>query len=108
MDEEILRRAEEAARDVLLRSATEQVKDAARVADEAAIRKIVEATVERTLISLGIDPKSPIEAQKDASFLRGLRLGVETGKRQMWITIIIVMVTGFMGALYAMFGRGSN
>lgn len=67
---------------------------------EAEVRKIVAETVRETLTRFGIDADDPMEAQKDAAFVRRLRGSAETVQRQGLITAVIILTTGFLGLVW--------
>jgi hypothetical protein len=64
------------------------------------IRAIVKASVEETLLALGIDTDEPLEAQKDFQHLRAWRTSSETVKRQGFVTAVGILVTGIFGLIW--------
>ncbi len=64
------------------------------------IRAIVKATVEETLLALGIDTDEPLEAQKDFQHLRAWRTSSETVKRQGLVTAMGILITGLLGLIW--------
>ncbi|MCX5581502.1 hypothetical protein [Kaistia terrae] len=64
------------------------------------IRAIVKASVEETLLALGIDTDEPLEAQKDFQHLRAWRTSSETVKRQGLMTAVGILITGLLGLIY--------
>lgn len=68
-----------------------------RIADEAAdraARKVVKIAVQETLISIGFDPSHPMEAQKDAQFLRSTRQRCEQAGSKAAMLMIALIVGG--------------
>ena len=65
------------------------------------IRAIVKATVEETLITLGVDITEPIEVQADFRHLRAWRQSSDTIKRQGLMTAVGVLVIGLLGLIWA-------
>lgn len=70
---------------------------------EEETRAIVRATVQETLLALGIDMSEPLEAQKDFQHLRAWRESVDTIKRQGLVAAVGVIVTGLIGAILLSF-----
>lgn len=67
---------------------------------ESEIKRVVEATVEATLVKMGIDPDDLIEVQKDMSFVRDWRLSTAAVKRHGIITAVGVVVIAFLGLIW--------
>lgn len=65
------------------------------VAERAVTKAVEEVTpriVRQTLVSMGLDPEHPMEAQKDAQFVRSTRTRCEqAGSRGMIILIGLVL-----------------
>lgn len=70
-------------------------EDDVRVIAAAAARE----AVHETLKTLGVDPGTPFEMQRDFQHLRSWRQSVEAVKRQGFITVCIVLVTGVLGLI---------
>jgi len=89
---------------------TERVQTSRKTLSEPDIRTIVEdaanraaeQAVRRTLLTLGISTAEPLEHQKDMQHLREWRLAVSAAKRQGMFTIIAVLVSGTLGAIWWM------
>lgn len=73
----------------------EEVQTIAGEAADQAVRKV--------LITLGADPSTPLELQKDFAHLRSWRESTETIKRQSLTTAVIVLVTALLGLLAILF-----
>ena len=70
------------------RRSPEQFEEIAEAAAMKAVR--------RTLLSLGIDPEDPVEAQQDFALLRRLRKAREKGAHAVQWAILIGLTTGIM------------
>ncbi|QBQ72145.1 hypothetical protein Milano_123 [Agrobacterium phage Milano] len=70
---------------------------------EADVERIVDKTVNDTLLKLGMSVGDPIEFQKDMHFVRGWRKSSESVKRQGFMTAVAIVTTGFLGLLYSFF-----
>lgn len=70
---------------------------------EADVERIVEKTVNDTLLKLGMSVGDPIEFQKDMHFVRGWRKSSESVKRQGFMTVMAVLTTGTLGLIYTFF-----
>jgi hypothetical protein len=75
---------------------------------DAEIKAIAEAAadaaIEKTLLRLGVDPDDKdgfAETRKDFAYLRRLRVGAETFKRQGISTLASVITTFVIGSLVA-------
>jgi hypothetical protein len=75
---------------------------------DAEIREIAEAAaeaaIEKTLLRLGVDPEdkeSFAESRKDFAYLRRLRVGSDTFKRQGLTTLATVITTFVIGSIVA-------
>lgn len=68
--------------------------------NEDDIKKIVERTVEETLMRMGVDPKDPMEAQKDFQHLRSWRQSTEAIKRQSILAAIGVVTAGILALIW--------
>lgn len=71
-------------------------------------QRVAEKTVNDTLLKLGMSIGDPIEFQKDMAFLRSWRQSSDSVKRQGFITMTIVLTTGFLGLLYTFFKGGTS
>ncbi|CAM5389265.1 hypothetical protein ATER59S_01873 [Aquamicrobium terrae] len=78
------------------------VEDAATKAANKAAEQTAEEAVKRTLLTLGISTAEPLEHQKDMQHLREWRLAVSAAKRQGMFTVIAVLVSGTLGAIWWM------
>lgn len=67
---------------------------------EQDVKRIVQETVEHTLLTLGIEAEEAIEIQKDMQFLRGWRESTGTVKRQGLITAVGILTAGILGLLW--------
>jgi len=83
------------------RSEDTHVRNIAEEAATRAVEKTAPVVVESTLLSLGIDPKNPIEAQKDSAFVRQTRKRCETASNKAIVTMIGLLVLGGAGAIWA-------
>jgi hypothetical protein len=75
---------------------------------DAEIKQIAEAAaeaaIEKTLLRLGVDPEdkeSFVESRKDFAYLRRLRVGSDTFKRQGLSTLATVLTTFVVGSIVA-------
>ena len=82
------------------RSEDTHVRNIAEEAATRAVEKTAPIVVKSTLVSLGIDPDNPIEAQKDSAFVRQTRKRCETASNKAIITMIGLLVLGGLGALW--------
>lgn len=76
--------------------------------DTKIVQELIESTVRSTLINLGIDPSNPIEAQKDAAFLRELRTGIQTSKRQIFALLVASLFAAIGAAVAFWFQAGGG
>jgi hypothetical protein len=67
---------------------------------ESEIKRIVEETVEATLLRLGVDLDDPIEVQRDMSFLRDWRTSTAAVKRHGIFTAIGILVAAGLGLVW--------
>lgn len=67
---------------------------------EDELRKIVSETVKETLTAIGIQHEDPVEMQRDFTHLRDWRKAVDTARSTSMLTILGILVTGLMGALW--------
>lgn len=67
---------------------------------ETQVRKIIKESVAETLVSFGVNPKEPVELQKDFSFLREWRITTDTVKKRGLFTIIGMLVAGGLTLLW--------
>ena len=72
---------------------TEQ--DIRAIADEVA-RNVVKIAVYETLISIGFDPAHPMDAQKDAQFLRSTRMRCEQAGSKAAMLMVALIVGGVL------------
>ncbi len=70
---------------------------------EAAVRKITPVAVESTLLRLGMDPKQPIELQKDFAWLRNMREQAENSKKVVIKSAFSYLTTAGIAAIIAWF-----
>ncbi len=87
------------ARNAALATATEAVKRAALEADREIVRELIRDIVAETLRGIGLDTKDQLEAQKDAAFIRELRLTVAQGKRHIYFVLIAAFVSALIAAV---------
>ncbi|AFH19799.1 hypothetical protein F406_gp016 [Agrobacterium phage 7-7-1] len=73
---------------------------------EADVERIVEKTVNDTLLKLGMSVGDPIEFQKDMHFVRNWRKSSESVKRQGFMTAMAVVTTGVLGFIASTFIKG--
>ena len=66
------------------------------VAEEAANK-----TVERTMVSFGLDVQNPLEVQADFKFVRDMRNTWASAKSRSWFVALGLMVTGACSFLWA-------
>ena len=71
-----------------------------RIADRAA-----EKAIAQFFTTIGVDASDPIEMQKDFAHLRAWRESMDLVKRRTIISAVTVVVTGFLGVLYALFSH---
>ena len=75
--------------------------------DKAVLREVAEQAAKEAvrgmLVQLGIDPDKPIEAQRDFQHLRDWRKAVETIRAIGLKTIVGIIITGALGALWVGF-----
>jgi hypothetical protein len=76
---------------------------AVKVAD---MEQVIEATVKKTLMELGLDTDNPIELQRDFAHLRTWRESIEEVKRKGFLAAVTVVVTGALGLFWVAF-KGS-
>ena len=62
-------------------------------------RDLIQGTVRETLLQLGLDPKQPLEAQKDLAALRSWRLASGEIQKRGVLTAIGIMVSGILALL---------
>ncbi len=67
---------------------------------EQELEALLEKTVRRTLVSIGIDVDHPVEMQRDFNFVREWRSSVKAIRRNSILTAIGVVVTGSLGLLW--------
>lgn len=76
------------------------------------IKRIVSETVKETMLLLGVKIDDPVEMQKDFAHLRKWRGAVETAQSTSMLTVIGILVTGTLGALWigfqSMIGGGGK
>lgn len=64
------------------------------------LKRVVRQAVHETLTSMGIDHQNPLEMQKDFQHLRQWRVAVAAAQTKTVITVIVVLVSGMLGALW--------
>ena len=64
---------------------------------------VVELTVKKTLLELGLDTANPIELQRDFAHLRTWRQSVEEVKRKGFIAAVAIVLSGLLGLLWTAF-----
>lgn len=64
------------------------------------VRAVVKASVEETLLTLGLDTGEPLEVQRDFQHLRSWRQSTDTVKRQGLIAATGIIVTGLLGLVW--------
>jgi hypothetical protein len=67
---------------------------------ENEIKRIVEETVEATLLRLGVDLDDPIEVQRDMSFLRDWRTSTAAVKRHGIFVAVGTIVLALLGLVW--------
>lgn len=67
---------------------------------ETQVRTIIKQSVHETLLSFGINPKEPVQLQKDFSFLREWRVTTDTVKKRGLFTMIGILVAGGLTLLW--------
>jgi len=67
------------------------------------MRAVVKETVQETLTQLGVDTNDPIEMQRDFQHLRDWRMAQETIRRKGYLTMVTILVTGFLGLVWVGF-----
>lgn len=67
---------------------------------EAEIKSIVETTVNQVLESFGLEGEDRKELQADLIHLRRWRKSIEQTQTYAFKTIVTVIVTGFLGAVW--------
>lgn len=67
------------------------------------MRQLVRSAVLETLSQLGVDTSSPIEMQRDFQHLRDWRMAQEVIRRKGYMTLMGILVTGFVGLLWVGF-----
>lgn len=72
------------------------------------MKRIVEETVEATLIRLGVNADDPIEVQRDMSFLRDWRTSTAAVKRHGLFTAIGVLVVSGIGLIWLAIKGGTT
>lgn len=73
------------------------------IADDAAGRaahKVVKVAVYETLVGLGIDPAHPMDAQKDAQFLRSTRQRCEQAGSKAAMLMVALIIGGAAATLW--------
>lgn len=74
-----------------------------QVADRAAKKAVEDAVphvVRQTLITMGLDPDNPLEAQKDAQFLRSTRNRCEQAGSKGVIVLVALVTAGIAAAVW--------
>lgn len=73
---------------------------------ETEIEAIVERTVHKTLLTLGLDVDEPMQIQRDFQHLRTWRTSIETVRRHGLIAAVGIVVVGFMGLVWTALHAG--
>ncbi len=81
----------------------EAIKETGHTWIEAAVRKITPVAVESTLIRLGMDPKQPLDLQKDFAWLRKMREETENKRKTVITATINYLTPAGIAALIAWF-----
>lgn len=64
------------------------------------LEKIIRDTVAETLTSIGLDTKNPKELQRDFATLRDWREAMQEVRTKSLITIVGILVTGLVAAVW--------
>lgn len=67
---------------------------------EQEIERIVEKSVRKTLVTMGVDCTDPLEMQRDFQALRDWRRASESIRSKGVMTVIGILVAGTLGALW--------
>lgn len=70
------------------------------------LEKLIEVTVVKTLLSLGLDvsdPETIIELQKDFAYVRSWRQSVAEVKSKGFLALCGIALTGFVGLMWTAF-----
>lgn len=78
-----------------------------RTFTEAELKTIVKEAVKETLVQLGVDAADPIEMQRDFAHLRYWRESTDKAKQHGFIALIVILVTGTAGLIWAAIKGGS-
>lgn len=73
------------------------------VAERAAVKAVEEVTpriVRQTLVSMGLDPDNPMEAQKDAVFIRSTRTRCEQVNGKGLMLLVGIVGAGALGLMW--------
>jgi len=73
---------------------------------DAELKDVVKTTVHETFITLGVDTKEPLEAQKDFQHLRDWRQTTEAVKKRGIGTLVVTIVAGVLSLAWVAFTRG--
>jgi len=85
--------------DEMRQVATEAAENAVRLA-RVDIEESVDKGVTNALTRMGMDPSEPQEMQRDFQFLRDFRDSVASVKRKSVMTVIGILVTATLAALW--------
>lgn len=73
------------------------------------LKEVVREAVHETLVTMGVDPKNPVEMQRDFQHLREWRQTTSTLKRHGLTTLIGIFLAGTIAAVWlgiqAQFGK---
>lgn len=70
---------------------------------ESLIERASIRAFKEVLLSYGIDYRDPIELQKDFAYIRALRNTADATKRKAWLTVIGLVVVGFVSIVVTAF-----
>jgi len=99
--ERVVERAAQRAAALLAQHAEDKIEDTSERAATKALNKL--------LVGLGVDtsdPQAMIAMQKDFAYLRTWRQSIDAMKTQSLKTAVVVVVTGMLGACWAVFVYG--
>jgi hypothetical protein len=68
--------------------------------EEGDIKRVVSEAVKETMLLLGVQIDDPTEVQKDFAHLRKWRVSVESATSTGMLTVLGVLITGALGALW--------
>lgn len=67
---------------------------------EDEVRALVRATVQETLVSLGVDQRDPLAVQQDLAWLRRMRQATSSAGSKIGAAVIGLLVTALAGAAW--------